>query len=232
MIRRNAWMAPYNCLYIFLDEGGNFDFSPSGTKTFTITAVSMIRPFTFYESFTSLKYDLIEEDLDLEYFHATEDRQIIRDKVFEIIIQHLPNLRIDTVIVDKRKTAPFLREIDKFYPKMLGYLLRYLCTQENLAKYSSVIVIVTTDAIPVNKKRKAVEKAVKTVLAEIMRPLGKVYRILHHGSKSAYALQVADYCNWAIYRKWERADCRSYELIKSRVKSEFDIFEAGSTLYY
>ncbi|MBN2019196.1 MAG: DUF3800 domain-containing protein [Sedimentisphaerales bacterium] len=223
-------MASYSCLYIFLDEGGNFDFSSNGTKKFTITAVSMTRPFTFYEAFTSLKYDLIEEDLDLEYFHAAEDRQNVRGKVFEIISDHLPNIRIDTVVVDKRKTNPSFREVDKFYPKMLGYLLRYLCTPENLSKYSAVIV--TTDAIPVKKKRKAVEKAIKIVLSEVMKPIGKHYRVLHHASKSGFGLQVADYCNWAIYRKWEIQDMRSYGLINSRIKSEFDIFESGQTLYY
>jgi len=223
-------MTSGNCLYIFLDEGGNFDFSPSGTKTFTITAISMTRPFTFCEAFTSLKYDLIEEGLELEYFHAAEDRQNIRDKVFDIIARYLPDIRIDTVIVDKRKTVPLLRDVDKFYPKMLGYLLRYVFTPENLARYPAVIV--TTDALPVKKKRKAVEKAVKIVLSEVMKPIGKFYRLLHHDSKSAYGLQIADYCNWAIGRKWERGDCRSYEIIKSRIKSEFDIFKGVTTYYY
>lgn len=37
-------------LYIFLDEGGNFDFSTGGTKYFTITALSKERPFEAYLS--------------------------------------------------------------------------------------------------------------------------------------------------------------------------------------
>ncbi len=32
-------------LYLFLDEGGNFDFSPAGTRYLTLTAVTATRPF-------------------------------------------------------------------------------------------------------------------------------------------------------------------------------------------
>jgi hypothetical protein len=39
----------------------------------------------------------------------------------------------------------------------------------------------------VQKKRKAVEKAIKTVLA-VMLPAGMRYRILHHASRSHYGL--------------------------------------------
>jgi hypothetical protein len=37
-------------------------------------------------------------------------------------------------------------------------------------------------------------------------------------------LQVADYCCWAVHRKWERNDKRSYELISDRIDSEFALF--------
>ena len=33
-----------NPLYIFLDESGDFNFSPRGTKYFTITAISLTIP--------------------------------------------------------------------------------------------------------------------------------------------------------------------------------------------
>jgi hypothetical protein len=33
-------------------------------------------------------------------------------------------------------------------------------------------------------------------------------------------LVVADYCTWAIQRKWERDDQRSHELIAGKIASE------------
>src|SRR5271156_2186882 len=45
-------------------------------------------------------------------------------------------------------------------------------------------------------------------------------------------LQLADYCTWAIQRKWERGDARSYDLIKSRITYEFELWKKGTTHYY
>jgi hypothetical protein len=112
---------------------------------------------------------------------------------------------------------------------MLGYLLRYVLNGLDLAQYSEIIVF--TDRLPIQRKRKAVEKAVKLTLAHML-PKQVRYRIFHHDSKSNFDLQIADYCNWAICRKWDRADTRSYDRICSVVKSEFNIFQSGKNVYY
>jgi len=54
----------------------------------------------------------------------------------------------------------------------------------------------------------------------------------HWPPESDPCLQVADYCVWAIQRKWERDDSRSYDLIKDKIESEFDVWSIGSTHYY
>ena len=216
-------------LYIFLDEGGNLDFSANGTPFFTVSTITKCRPFAVDSDLLSLKYDLLEEGLDLERFHASEDKQPVRDRVFFLIGKHLARFRIDSLIVEKRKTQPQLREQEKFYPAMLGYLLRHVFKEAQGERYKQIIV--KTDRLPLNKKRKAFEKAIKTTLAEML-PSHARYRVLHHESRSSISLQVADYCNWAIYKKWTNGDLRSYELIKAGIKSEFDIFKTGGMYYY
>lgn len=216
-------------LYIFLDEGGNMDFSPSGTRYFSLTSVIKLRPFQIAPELDNLKYDLIESGREIEYFHASDDKQAVRDKVFHIIQRYLKSLRIDNLIVEKSKTGPALRDVLEFYPRMLGYLLRYPLKNHSLIGIDEVVVI--TDSIPVQKKRKAIEKAVKMTLRSML-PDTIRYRVMHHASKSTFGLQIADYCNWAIYRKWESGDSRSYDLIKARIMSEFDIFGAGTDHYY
>jgi hypothetical protein len=219
--------APF--LYIFLDEAGNLDFFPTGTRYFLLGSVAKERPFDAYKELTELKYDLVELGMDIEYFHAAEDTQAVRNRVFDIIQRHLAGIRVDALVVEKRKTGPDLRVEERFYPEMTGYLLRSVLSGFDLSRYAEVIVF--TDRIPVNRKRKAVEKAVKMTLVEML-PKAVRYRVLHHESKSNFDLQIADYCNWAVYRKWSLLDERSYELIRSVVRSEFDIFRNGTTLYY
>jgi len=216
-------------LYIFLDEAGNLDFSTGGTRYFLLSSVTKERPFHAYKELTELRYDLVELGMNIEYFHAAEDTQATRNRVFDIIRRNLAGIRVDSLVVEKRKTAPELRTEERFYPEMLGHLLRGVVSTFEMAQYAEVIVF--TDRIPVQRKRQAVEKAVKTTLTRML-PQGVRYRVLHHASKSNFDLQIADYCNWAVYRKWDRADERSYQLIRPVVQSEFDIFRNENRTYY
>lgn len=188
-------------LYVFLDEAGNFDFSPGGTKYFVLSAISKVRPFRAYQELTELKYNLVESGKDIEYFHASEDAQSVRNEVFAIIQRNLGGVRLDSLVVEKRKVGPAMRPEEQFYPRMLGYLLRYILNGYELDQYREVIVF--TDQIPVKKKRGAIEKAAKVTLAEML-PRTARYRVLHHDSKSNLDLQIVDYCNWAVYREMGR----------------------------
>ena len=58
------------------------------------------------------------------------------------------------------------------------------------------------------------------------------FTIHHHSSSSHVLLQVADYCAWAIYRKWQNQDARSYVHIQGRIRNEYDIFQNGDMDYY
>ena len=88
-------------LYIFLDEAGNLDFSPTGTKYFLLGALTKERPFHAYKELTELKYDLAELGLDLEYFHAAEDNQATRNRVFDVVRGNLGGVRVDALVVEK-----------------------------------------------------------------------------------------------------------------------------------
>jgi hypothetical protein len=224
-----AGSAPSHFLYVFLDEAGNLAFSPMGTRYFLLGALVKERPFLAYRELAELKYDLVELGTELEYFHASENAQPVRHRVFEIIRRHLANVRIEALVVEKSKASPALQREEVFYPRMLGLLLSRILGEHDLSRFKEVIVF--TDALPVQKKRAAIEKAIKTTLSDML-PTTARYRLLHHASKSNPDLQIADYCTWAIYRKWNSGDMRSYEHIRPAVASECDIFSGSSLHYY
>jgi hypothetical protein len=87
-------------LYVFLDEGGNFDFSAEGTHYFTLTGVTAQRPFAIDTALSKPKYELIEGGMNLQSFHAAEDKQRVREEVFGIIEKHLAKLGIDSISVE------------------------------------------------------------------------------------------------------------------------------------
>lgn len=194
-----------------------------------LTSVSARRPFPVHGPLDDYKHDCLEFGLDKEYFHCAEDNPRVRRRVFELIAGHLDSLCIDSLIVEKRKTGPALRDDRRFYPEMLGYLLKYVLPREVEAGAREVIVI--TDTLPVQKKRRAIEKAIQQALAKMLPP-GMRYRILHHASRSHYGLQLADCCCWAVFRKWQRGETEFYDLLKPALRSEFDIFRTGTRFYY
>ena len=217
--------------YIFLDESGNFDFSSKGTRFFVLTSVSMERPFPAYSDLDSLKYDCLEDPSlpDLEYFHCANDSRAVRSEAFSRLSRSLGQMRIDCLIVEKAKTGPALQPGMFFYPRMLGYLLKYVMDREQRTATGELIVV--TDTLPIQKQRKAITKAIRIALSSSL-PKGLPYRILHHASRAHYGLQIADYCCWAVYRKWEQGDTNHYATVQPAIRSEFDIFQTGSRYYY
>ena len=88
------------CSYIFLDEAGNFDFSDSGTRYFTLASVSARRPFEWASRFDEFKHDCIERGIGIEYFHCYNDSRRVRGSVFGLIAASSANLNVDCLVVD------------------------------------------------------------------------------------------------------------------------------------
>lgn len=139
------------CTYLFLDEAGDLNFSPSGTKHFVLSSIAMRRPFPVLSEIDHYKHDCLEYGLPTEYFHCSEDNPHVRGRIFDIIARRLTDIKVDSLVVEKRKTVPALR---------------------------------------------------------------------------------ADYANWAIFRKWERADDEFHRTLAPAIRSEFNIFAGGTTTYY
>jgi hypothetical protein len=72
-----------------IDESGNFDFSPNGTKVLVLTCVAMNRRFLTHQALDDIRYDLLERDINVDYVRAADDRQAVRDLVFTAIIKGL-----------------------------------------------------------------------------------------------------------------------------------------------
>lgn len=215
--------------YIFIDEGGDLGFTPQSSEWFVLTSVTTRRPFLFDGRLSDYRYDCLEYGLPTEYFHCADDNGHVRRRVFEIISAHLDDIQVDALVVEKRKAGPALREEKRFYPEMLGYLLRFVVERELSRQAEELIVI--TDTLPLQRKRVAIEKAIKQTLGQVL-PGGCRYRVVHHASRAHFGLQVADYCTWAVLRKWTRGACPEYEQIKPALASEFEIFRRGTRLYY
>jgi len=230
-----------NTLYLFIDESGNFDFSPRGTKYFIVTAFSTFDPLIYRERLLALRYRLLSEGVNQEYFHATEDRQATRDEIFMILKDLKDTFDIHAVVAQKNKTHSSLyREYrikhGRSIPQVTGTVLYQRICQTLLkhvfrGKQSHVSnVVVVLGSLFVGDKKKALLQTLKHRLKRNFP--GMPFEIYSHRTSMDLNCQFADYCSWAIAIRRERREERPYRMIKSRIKDEFDMFHHEMTEYY
>ena len=112
------------------------------------------------------RHECLEFGLDLESFHCANDNRHVRGSVFDLVAAHLDEMHIDCIVVEKRKAVLSLRQGSRLYPKMLGYLLRFVIRKE--IERGSEEFIVITDTLPFIGKRHAAEIVVRRTLARML----------------------------------------------------------------
>jgi hypothetical protein len=213
-------------VFLFFDESGNLHFAPGGSKYYFFGALTTRTPVALSHSLSELRYELLAQGVELERFHAAEDRQAVRDRVFDIIRAE-SGIEFDVVVIEKAKANPVLHDPARFYPQFASYLLRYV-----FARYTDTTerMVIVTDRLPVEKRRRAVEKAFKTFISANVG--SRSYTLLHQASAVHACLQAADYLTWAVHKKWTHGERRPYDQIRGCIRSEFDIFAGGTHYYY
>jgi Protein of unknown function (DUF3800) len=212
--------------YVFADEAGNFDFSDGrdASRYFVLCTV-MAEHCAAGDALLTLRRDLGWRGLHLDrVFHASEDSQAIRAEVFELLSGE--DFWVDATIFDKRKAQSHLRSEASLYG-MAWYLhFKYLAKQMD----ASDRLFVAASSLGTKKARGALHTAIDDVVRRLS-PC-RSHRVAFWPAESDPCLQVADYCTWAIQRKWERGDARSHALILPKIRSEFDVWRRGQTTYY
>jgi Protein of unknown function (DUF3800) len=212
--------------YVFADEAGNFDFStnPGASRYFVLCTVTA-EHCEIGNQLLALRRDLGWRGLHLDrVFHASHDAQDVRNEVFTLLADM--DCSVDATVLEKRKAQPHLRDEASLY-RMAWYLhFKYLARTMR----SSDRVFVAASSLGTKKARGALHTAVD----EVVRQLSpcRSHRVAFWPNESDPCLQVADYCTWAIQRKWERQDARSHELIAPKIRSEFDVWQPGEITYY
>ena len=213
-------------LYIFLDEAETKLSLKNGSKYFVLGGITKERPFHAYKELTEFKYNQVERGTALEYFHASENAQAVRNAVFDIIEKNLAGVAVDAIIVEKQKVAATLREEEQFIPKVLGTLLREILQHYPLAEFAEVIVF--TDSLPVQRKRGAVEKGVKMTLAAML-PATVRYRALYRAVRGPiWICRSRIIAPKAIYLKWNGSDDCSFKRVAAAVRREWDVLQTGT----
>ncbi len=216
--------------YVFADEAGNFDFKPprpgGPSRYFILTTITMT-DCTIGNEMLTLRRDLAHEGLPLgAHFHATEEAQEVRDRVYTLLARH--DFRVDATIFEKPKTQPHLQADQiRFYKTIWFNHMKYVGPKTFLPDDELLVV---GASVGTKRKRQAFIDAIDDVIGQISPTT--TFQTAFWSAGSDPCLQIADYCSWAIQRKWEGNDSRSYDLIQDKIRTEFDCFKYGTILYY
>lgn len=214
--------------YLFADEAGCFTFSraPNVSRYFIICTITTGN-LDVSTALHALRHKLVWEGLDIgDFFHATVDAQAVRDRVFDEVLKH--DFQIQATICEKAKAQPSVRSSKpRFYKYPWFYQFKH-----GIAPFvpPDARLLITAASIGTKKEKATFTTALNDVMAQTVA--ATPWMVDFRPSHCDPCLQLADYCAWAIQRKWERGDLRSYDLIKSRISYEFELWKHGTKLYY
>jgi hypothetical protein len=225
-------------LHIHIDESGNFVFSPKGTRFYIFSIAWTYNPAPLSEALSRLRFQCIKDGHfrpgvldDLSGFHAADDPKPRRAVFIEKITQHR-DWNFAAIVIEKNRINPVLYQPEKFYPKFLSMVLRFVL--RGRVRPDAQQVLIYTDTLPLGSKKEATAANVAIKAACRAELKGLPFHIMHHNSDSNYWIQIADYCSWSICRKWESGDTAAYDTLRPRLAAtELDITASGDgTVYY
>lgn len=215
-------------VHLFADEAGNLDFSRKrdASRYYILTTV-MVEDFAVGDGLLELRRELAWEGIEQGStdFHAAEERQEVRDRVFAQLAPY--QFRVDTTILEKAKTLPRLAANEqRFY--QTAWFLHFKYLAKVLRREDELLVLAAS--VGTKNRQKAFAAAIEDVVDQFAPSTDA--RTVAWKAASEPCLWVADYCSWAIQRKWERGDTRSYQLIAPKLRSEFDAFQGSRHTHY
>lgn len=216
-------------IHVFGDESGDFNFtkSPNSSRVFLVCTVAM-NDCACADALLALRRELIWNYVPVgECFHASEDKQEVRNAVFAALKPM--DFTVQATIMEKSKAQAHVRiSNSRFYH--YGWYYHWKFVAPKLLKPTSEALI-TTAKVQTGKKQAVFTHAVNDSIEQTTRSTWQTHFCL---AAHDPCLQIADYCAWALFRKWESggAELRPYNEIASKVTHEFDMWRRGTVHYY
>ena len=220
--------------YIFSDEAGNFDFSrSSGASRYYIICTICLDDCSIGNEILELRRSLVWDGHHTkDQLHAAYDPAPVRNKVYEIIEKY--DFRIDATILEKSKAQPQTKISNfTFYKYAWYYHLRSVApfiSGNSFLEEEINEIFISPASIGTSNEKAIYKSCVDDVARQSVRR--SAWKSCFWETKADPCLQVADYCTWAIQRRWEKGKNDDYNRIANKISREFDLWAHGDTHYY
>jgi len=207
---------PATTLFVYVDESGNFDFSPSGTKHFVMTAFITTDPVLSANRIAKLKYFLLSQGVSIPNFHASEDSQRVRNQVVDQISK-IRNVSAYTFWLKKDNLPVECKSTFGIY-ELMGFEIARLAAAEVSTRGADSVVLVFDKTLIFREEQAFLSKS-KAIFAQLSHP----FHIYFHNVSKDFNGQIADYVAWANYVKIERDEQRPLDALPKNLRSASEV---------
>jgi hypothetical protein len=214
--------------FLFADEAGDFTFKrqPGASRYFILCTLTAVDAGLSHDLLQIRRALILGGEVDRDRLHATEDKQHVRDRVFECLGDHA--FRVDATVLEKSKAQLHIRASDaQFYQAAWYYHFQFVGP---VILSQADRLLLTAASLGTNKTRAAFKQGFNNAVQQIAER--DRWQTSFMESAKDPMLWAADYCAWAIQRKWERTDERSYRLIESKIRREIDLWRVEREQYF
>lgn len=183
-------------LYVYIDESGNFDFSPTGTKHLVLSAVICPRPIESATRILNLKYKRLALGLNTPEFHASHDRYTTREQVLSEI-SRINSIGAYSTVIDKHALSRTMSNPGFIYQAFGLGLAAHIITN---TKFKRVVLVF--DKALKSKEEDALFSSLKKELASS----GQLFHIYFQNVSKDPNAQIADYLAWTLFVSCERGN--------------------------
>ncbi len=227
--------------YFFVDESGDPTFFDSNGNSLLQTngcSSILIIGFIKTKNPTEIRRDISKLHLEISqddylksipsiaktniHFHAKDDCPEVREKVFRMI----KNLDFQAEFVVAKKTADIFikrhkRDENIFYNEIVSKLF-----EKNLHQQNNIIYFSKRGA---KTKQNHISQAIQTAILTF-EDLSKTQvetqtQTYIQIPSEEPCLQIIDYMNWAVYRKYTKNELRYFDFVKDKITSVLDIYD-------
>lgn len=212
-------------LYIYLDETGQLE--PSGSAYFGLGQATFRGEMGALEwEGTKLRFDLERKGVHLpKGFHAKNDKESTREKVFDLIAKHGP--RFDVTLLHKKYIPEEYNQaikIDAITLYFLAWKKHFVYQATYLLKPSDKVFVVAASLSEHPKRQAAATRAIRDVLRRFPN---LDITLCIWDNPTSWGLQVADYGLWAVQRDLTAVYCKHFKKISPLLASVYSPWEAG-----
>lgn len=214
--------------FLAADEAGCFTFErKQNVSRYFILCTVTTDDCSIGDALQVLRRELVWKKKELgDYFHATVDKQDVRDAVYNTLLQH--PFRVQATIMEKSKAQPQVRSSKaRLYQYSWYYHFKHAIGRHVRADDR---LLVSAASIGNRKEKLAFSGALDDVMRQTLPK--DSWAIDFRAAAAEPCIQVADYCAWAIQRKWETGKDQAYRLIAPRITYEYELWAHGQRHYY